>query len=108
MILIMIGWTFFGSETLNIAIQYLMIMFGVSGNQLVDSTALYYLYTNIKLLIILCVCSTPVISKIFNYIINKGKNKGIVVAVTINILIIMLSIAYLVNETYNPFLYFRF
>ena len=108
MILVIIGWVFFGSTTLSVAIDYIKVMFGVGGNPLIDSDSLYYLYTNIKLFIILGVCATPIVSIIFNKIINIGEKKGIVFAVIINILIIILSTAYLVNETYNPFLYFRF
>ena len=108
MLLVMIGWVLFGSMNLTSALEYLKVMFGFSGNALVDNSAIYYLYTNIKLLIILTLCSTPIISIIFRQIIKKGKSVGILFAVSINIIIILISIAYLVNETYNPFLYFRF
>ncbi len=108
MLLVMIGWVLFGSMDLTSALEYLKVMFGLSGNALVDNSAIYYLYTNIKLLIILALCSTPIISIIFRQIIKKGKSVGILFAVSINIIIILISIAYLVNETYNPFLYFRF
>ena len=108
MLLVMIGWVLFGSVDLTSALEYLKVMFGFSGNALVDNSAIYYLYTNIKLLIILTLCSTPIISIIFRQIIKKGKSVGILFAVSINIIIILISIAYLVNETYNPFLYFRF
>ena len=108
MLLVMIGWVLFGSMNLTSALEYLKVMFGLSGNALVDNSAIYYLYTNIKLLIILALCSTPIISIIFRQIIKKGKSVGILFAVSINIIIILISIAYLVNETYNPFLYFRF
>ena len=108
MLLVMIGWVLFGSVDLTSALEYLKVMFGLSGNALVDNSAIYYLYTNIKLLIILALCSTPIILIIFRQIIKKGKTVGILFAVSINIIIILISIAYLVNETYNPFLYFRF
>lgn len=108
MVLVIIGWVFFGSTSLTVAIDYIKIMFGMAGHQLIDSTSLYYLYTNIKLFIILGVCATPIVSTLFSKIINIGEKKGVVFAVIVNILIIVLSTAYLVNETYNPFLYFRF
>lgn len=108
MLLVMIGWTFFGSETLSSALEYLKIMFGLSGNAIIDSTSIYYLYTNIKLFVILAICATPIALVIFRNIIRKGKTLGVVFAVGFNILIMLISIAYLVNETYNPFLYFRF
>ena len=108
MVLVIIGWVFFGSTSLTVAIDYIKVMFGMAGHQLIDSTSLYYLYTNIKLFIILGVCATPIVSTLFSKIINIGEKKGIVFAVIVNILIIVLSTAYLVNERYNPFLYFRF
>ena len=49
MVLVIIGWVFFGSTSLTVAIDYIKIMFGMAGHQLIDSTSLYYLYTNIKL-----------------------------------------------------------
>ncbi|MGX4601220.1 MBOAT family O-acyltransferase [Faecalimicrobium sp. JNUCC 81] len=108
MVLIMIGWVFFGSETLSYALDYISVMFGLSGNNLVDSTGLYYLYTNLILFVVLLLCSTPIVSKIFKIIIKKGKVVGLSIAIFVNISVMILSISYLVNETYNPFLYFRF
>lgn len=108
MVLVMIGWVIFGSENLSYAIKYISVMFGISGNFLIDATGLYYLYTNLILFIILFLCSTPVVSKMLKRIIKKRKYKGLIIAASINLGAIILSIAYLINETYNPFLYFRF
>ena len=107
-VLIMIGWVFFGSETLSYALDYISVMFGLSGNSIVDSTGLYYLYTNLILFVVLSLCSTPIVSKIFKIVIKKGKIVGLSMAIFVNISVMILSISYLVNETYNPFLYFRF
>ena len=104
----MIGWVFFGSETLSYALDYISVMFGLSGNSIVDSTGLYYLYTNLILFVVLSLCSTPIVSKIFKIVIKKGKIVGLSMAIFVNISVMILSISYLVNETYNPFLYFRF
>ncbi|NEZ47275.1 MBOAT family protein [Clostridium niameyense] len=108
MILVMIGWVLFGSENLSYALKYISVMFGISGNSFIDATGLYYLYTNLILLIVVFLCSTPIVSKIFENIIKRGRSKGLVIAAFINVGVIILSISYLINETYNPFLYFRF
>mgnify|MGYP003315439665 CR=1 FL=1 len=81
MVLVIIGWVFFGSTSLTVAIDYIKVMFGMAGHQLIDSTSLYYLYTNIKLFIILGVCATPIVSTLFSKIINIGEKKGVVFAV---------------------------
>ena len=108
MLLVMVGWTLFGCENLQVAVQYLKVMFGLTQNVLIDSTAIYYLYTNIILLIVLTLCSTPIISITLKNIMKISNWYGVVFKIGISMTTVLLAVAYLVNETYNPFLYFRF
>ncbi|EQK44506.1 MBOAT, membrane-bound O-acyltransferase family protein [[Clostridium] bifermentans ATCC 19299] len=108
MVLVMIGWTFFGIESIRKSLEYIKVMFFLNGNKIIDSTFIYYLHTNLILLIILILCSTPIVNKVFKKIIQNGRMEGVTLAVTVQFVLLFLSIAYLVNETYNPFLYFRF
>lgn len=108
MVLVMVGWTFFGIDSIHKSLEYLKVMFFLNGNPIIDSTFVYYIYTNLILLIILVLCSTPIVNKVFNKIIKNGKMKGVVFATSVQFILLFVSIAYLVNETYNPFLYFRF
>ncbi|CEP38734.1 MBOAT family O-acyltransferase [Paraclostridium sordellii] len=108
MVLVMVGWTFFGIDSIQKSLEYLKVMFLLNGNPIIDSTFLYYLFTNLILLIILILCSTPIVNKVFKKIIQNGKMKGVVFATSVQFILLFVSIAYLVNETYNPFLYFRF
>lgn len=108
MVLVMIGWTFFGIESIQKSLEYIKVMFFLNGNKIIDSTFIYYLHTNLILLIILILCSTPIVNKVFKKIIKNGRMEGVTLAVTVQFVLLFLSIAYLVNETYNPFLYFRF
>lgn len=108
MVLVMIGWTFFGIESIQKSLEYIKVMFFLNGNKIIDSTFIYYLHTNLILLIILILCSTPIVNKVLKKIIQNGRMEGVTLAVTVQFVLLFLSIAYLVNETYNPFLYFRF
>lgn len=108
MMIVMVGWVLFSMNTLDESIQYIKVMFGLSGNKFIDGTSVYYLYTNILIFIILILCSTPIIKKIFNRIKEVYNSKGVIVALLIQMIILLISVAYLVNATYNPFLYFRF
>lgn len=108
MVLVMIGWTFFGIESIQKSLEYIKVMFFLNGNKIIDSTFIYYLHTNLIILIILILCSTPIVNKVFKKIIQNGRMEGVTLAVTVQFVLLFLSIAYLVNETYNPFLYFRF
>ncbi|MBC3888688.1 MBOAT family protein [Acetobacterium paludosum] len=108
MLFVIIGWVFFASPNLGYALHYLSVMFFTAGAPLIDSTGVYYLYTNFILLIICGVCSTPFIHNLYTKLIHTEKSWIVPTALGLNGIIMFLSIAYLVTETYNPFLYFRF
>lgn len=107
-ILVLFGWVLFFSPTLKDAFVYIGNMFGIGGSGFIDSTGLYYLTSNLILLVICALCSTPWLWKKFRrFTLQKGKYPSVAAAV-IYTAIFIFSIAYLVNATYNPFLYFRF
>lgn len=107
-ILVMFGWVLFFSPTLSGAVVYLGNMFGINGNGFIDSAGIYYLTTNLLLLVICLICSTPFVWKRFRrLVLKRGNMPGIAITVVYTG-IFLLSVAYLVNATYNPFLYFRF
>lgn len=106
-LLVVIGWVFFDIEGLGNAFKYFKAMFGSTGI-VVDNTAKYLFVTNILLFIICAVASTDLIKKLHN---KLSEIKSNIVAYTIPVLqlcVMILCTAYLVNATYNPFLYFRF
>ncbi len=107
-ILVLFGWVLFFSPTLKDAFVYIGNMFGIGGSGFIDSRGLYYLAQNLILLVICALCSTPWLWKKFRrFTLQKGKYPSVAAAV-IYTAIFIFSIAYLVNATYNPFLYFRF
>ncbi len=105
MVIVMIGWVFFSSENLASAVSYLKSMFGLYGNSFTDSTAEYLLSENIFSLAVMILCATGVFAalpRIKNFRFNIAVMSVGYTAVFI------LCIIYLISETYNPFLYFRF
>lgn len=107
MILVMIGWVFFFSSSLGNAFSYIGAMFGMQGRAFVDGTARYYMTSSIVLLLFAIGCATPRAYRYFRkFSFSKKGRVGISVAAYG--VILLLSTAYLVNATYNPFLYFRF
>lgn len=104
MLIVMIGWVFFFSSSLTAANHYLGVMFGAGAFPFANMTTLYLLRTNIILLLLSGIISTPEPLKQFENLSKKNSPLSIVIMVTIFIL----SIAYLIYSSYNPFLYFRF
>lgn len=104
MLIVVIGWVFFSSNRIGDAGASLKNMFGFAEAGFIDKTSLYYLKTSAVLLIAAVLCSRPLIYRIFKGLVRQRTG----IAIAINIIIFILSIAYLVYDTYNPFLYFRF
>lgn len=107
-ILVLFGWVLFFSPTLKDAFTYLGNMFGIGGCGFIDSAGIYYLTGNLLLLLICAFCSTPWVWKKFQRFALKKGSYPSVAATVVYTAIFIFSIAYLVNATYNPFLYFRF
>lgn len=107
-VLIMISWVFFETDTLWSALSYLKIMFGISGNVIIDNLAKYTIRTNFLILIIGILAVTPLFKNTLTMLKTKFKLKGVTVAIVCNIIILFISTVYLVSDSYNPFLYFRF
>ncbi|MBS4199348.1 MBOAT family protein [Bacillus sp. FJAT-49732] len=99
---ILIGWVLFVFEDLMAGFQYLNIMFGLSSNAIINEQTLYELYTNGVLFIVAIIAALPIMNLFKNRKVNSFISPFIYFA------ILILSIAFLVNASYNPFLYFRF
>ena len=110
MFFIICGWVIFACEDLNSLGSYLKTMAG-AGMPLINNYAMYKLYTNILLLLIMAVCST----KLPVYVLGKlaGRLKlneiaGFWIKAVFTFIILITSMALLISGSYNPFLYFRF
>ena len=111
MLAVIIGWVLFASRDIESAAAYLGVMSGASGNVLVDNAFIYYLKSNAVILVISLLFSTGIFREIFEPEEISDKIRTRVshsAAVILHAFILFMSTAYLVTETYNPFLYFRF
>lgn len=113
LVLLAISWILFAFDNASIAFDYMKAMFGMNSTQLYDERFIYYFMTNLILIIMLVLASTPIFKKISKKLKNKfvGKYEFIYSDIFVNIsyvVILLITTAYLADATYNPFLYFRF
>lgn len=111
--LVLISWAIFAFDDFGALTHWFKNLFGI-GTTFFSTEVLYYL-KNYGLMLVICVVgATPLMKKIYEKLAQKcEKNKVLnvafeVISLAICIGIFVLSIAYLVNSSYNPFLYFRF
>lgn len=102
-ILVIIGWVIFRAEGMRSAGAYLGSMFGLMGNAVIDTTAVYTLQMNGWLLLLSSVCATPFVKNLFEYI---NCLKWIKPAFCV--VMLLTAVAFTVTSTYNPFIYFNF
>lgn len=105
-ILILIGWTIFAFDDINQVFIYLKNMFFLRGIPLFNMETMYLLKNFFILLLISFLAAIP----LFNFwktlkIPKTIKNLCLFI---FYLFLFIASIAYLVDSTYNPFLYFRF
>ncbi|MDE5859086.1 MAG: MBOAT family protein, partial [Oscillospiraceae bacterium] len=106
-LLVVFGWVLFDTDTLGSAWQFVKAMFGAGGS-FFDSTASYMLFTNIVIFILCVFASTDRFGK-WVRILNKKREKFMAYVTPAAIAVVLLiCTSYLVDSTYNPFLYFRF
>ena len=113
LVIVWVGWALFAFDDMGNVIQYLKAMFGLSGAGFVNGETLYLLISYAVMLVILILASTPYpkqwAGKVMNWL--EGKKASPVSAVlqlAFVAVVFIISTAYLVDATYNPFLYFRF
>ncbi len=99
------SWPLFNLAQLDLCETYYKAMFGMGANGLVSSMDLYYLRSFAVILLVGVIASLPWGKQLYHKLSTKWK--GILSPVLI-LLVLVLSTAYLVDATYNPFLYFRF
>ena len=108
-ILVLIGWVFFFSPSLGYALRYLASMVG-GGAGIVDSKGAFLLFTHWLLYLLAVLGSSALGLRLVNAVprmIRNEKAKAAAASI-IYMGIFAISVAFLVTDTFNPFLYFRF
>lgn len=108
LLLTIVGFTIFTFDNMSVLTEYLRIMFGLNGNVLIDTHFMYYFTTHLILFTIAIVCSTPLLKSFYDKGIENN-NKVIEYGYYVFLFVIFfVCVAYLVDASFNPFLYFRF
>ena len=108
-IIVIISFLIFNSNTTTEIINSLKNMFFINDIPLTSNESLYYFKSNLLLLIISIISATPLLKNIITKIKNtKLKILIDVLEPIVYLLLLILCTAYLIDASFNPFLYFRF
>ena len=108
--IVMILFIIFSSDNMSVALSNIKGLFGMNGEAFINDYTLHYLKSYLPVLIIALLGSTPFI-KILIDKLRKNKYVNNIINILEPILIVVILVvvtSYLIDNSYNPFLYFRF
>lgn len=106
LIMIIIGFIIFSIEAKEI-IPFIKNMIGLNHLPFINFETIFYFKNYIILFLIAIIGSTPIVKKL--YLKGKEKWKGIEMIEPILLgTLLIITTAFIIDESYNPFLYFRF
>lgn len=109
LVIIIISFLIFNSNTTTDILTGIKNMFLLNNIPLITDQTSYYLKSNLVLLIVAIIAATPLLK----YLVSKIKNTKFKVIIDVlepitYIVLLTLSTAFLIDSSFNPFLYFRF
>lgn len=108
MFVVIVGFVIFSSTDLNIALNNILGMFGIGAISIINHDTIYYLLNYLPIFILGIMFSTPIVKNIVVKIKKKVPTLiNFLEPITLGILLIV-CVSFLVDGSFNPFLYFRF
>lgn len=107
MLFVFFGWTLFAFEDIRAGINYMKQMFFMGGLNWINRSFVYLLYTNLVMVVIAVLGSTKIPAKVGNCFLKRYRS-GTWLEIAFILFLLTACTAFLVNDSYNPFLYFRF
>lgn len=110
LLFVMLGFVLFDSANVTDALASFKALFGFGGIPAADTASLYYLKSNIVLLVVAVIGATPLPKLLYEKIgLRKYGGKILAVVTPLAVLAsVALCTAYLIDGSFNPFVYFRF
>lgn len=105
LVAVVIGWAIFSCEDLNVLCSQIKEMFGF-GVAFSNELAVFAWLEYLPWLVLLCVAATELPGKIVRKVFSEDARE--VAGAVFSIVLLVASVAFLIEGTYNPFLYFRF
>lgn len=109
-VILLISFVIFGAANMSEAGVYIGNMFGAGSYPIISTEFLYYIRSYAVVFIMGLIAATPIIRIIYEKLMSDKKLSKIFVVLepVMMIFVLLVVTAYLVDGSYNPFLYFRF
>lgn len=109
-VLIVIGFVIFNQTSLTNLGLFLKNMLGFGGLPFLNLETIFYFKNYLVIIIISVFLATPVLKSLIEKLKMKEKYRDLydIIEIVICFILLIVCTSYIINESYNPFLYFRF
>lgn len=109
-VMVFISWVLFDAESIQVAFLRIVSMFGGGNVEIMNSVTAYYLESYGVLLLLGCFGATPLLKKFISKLKESESVNNVinVLEPITQVCLLLVVTAYLVDGSFNPFLYFRF
>lgn len=108
LLLLVIGWCIFTYSDMMYSAEYVKALVGIAGQGIIDRQAIYFFYSNVVVFLLAAIGTTSLPNRLVTSLKNKKPGLYMAGSWMWIMMILLLSVAYMVDASYNPFLYFRF
>ena len=110
LLIVLVGWILFYHTDLSLAGAHIGALIGIGATGLIDANVVTVLQTYTVFPLLAAVCCLPVIPRVKAALERTplGARALPVAAVLLQTVVLALSVIFLVGQSYNPFIYFRF
>ena len=110
MILVIISFVIFNASSFTEVITFMKNMFGFNNLPFTNPETIYYLKSYLLIIIISIIASTPLLKNICIKLKEKERLTKVmdILEIVFIFIILILVTAFLIDSSFNPFLYFRF
>ena len=110
MILVIISFVIFNANSFSEVLNFMKNMFGLNKLPFINNETIYYLKSYLLMIIISILASTPLLKNICLKLKDNNKTKKAmdILEIVFVFTILILVTSFLIDSSFNPFLYFRF
>ena len=111
MLMVLFGWVLFRAVDLPSALSYLQAMFGIGVIGFADVGAIFQCKEFFVILAAGILCSTPIflrLRKVISERIPNGEGIATAIGCSVQLILFLVSVSFIVMDAHNPFIYFNF
>ena len=107
MIIVIFGWVLFSQSDISSTVEYIKVMLGIGKYSIFNEYTMFYIRQYWIVMLVAIIVSMPILTKIKDLNIKIRKYIALAKPILVIISFALVTI-YLVNSTFNPFIYFNF